>query len=82
MFAGSDIRFLRLLSIGEPVTCVSRIASVEYRRGKIGDLVFLRVAMTLSQAGIACIEEEQTIVYRGARVLIAPGGHAALATRG
>lgn len=72
MFAGSDIKFLRLLHVGQEVTRVSRIASVDHRCGKTGDLVFVRVAMTLSQAGAACIEEEQTIVYRGAGARVPP----------
>lgn len=66
MFAGSDVRFLRPLTIGQEVTRVSRITAVDHRRGKTGDLVFVRVAMALSQDGAPCIEEEQTIVYRGA----------------
>lgn len=66
MFAGSDIRFLRPLRIGEAVTRASRIVSVQHRKGKSGELVFVRVAMTLAQGDVPCIEEEQTIVYRGA----------------
>jgi 3-methylfumaryl-CoA hydratase len=72
MFAGSDIRFLRLLNIAEDVTRVSHIASVERRRGKTGDLVFMRVSMITSQTGTVCIEEEQTIVYRGAGARVPP----------
>jgi 3-methylfumaryl-CoA hydratase len=70
MFAGSDLTFHRPLQIGQEVTRVSRIASVEHRHGRSGHLVFVRVAMTLSQGGDTCLEEEQTIVYReaGARV--------------
>ena len=65
MFAGSDIRFRRPLKIAQAVTRASRIASVEHRRGKSGDLVFVQVSMTISQADTVCIEEDQTIVYRG-----------------
>ncbi len=65
MFAGSSLRFLRPLRIGEEVKRDSRILSVQHRKGKSGDLVFVRVALTFSQAGTPCIEEEQTIVYRG-----------------
>lgn len=72
MFAGSDIRFLRALDIGQEVTRVSRIAAVDHRHGRTGDLVFVRVSMTLSQNGAPCIEEEQTIVYRGAGVRVPP----------
>ncbi|MEJ2375356.1 MAG: MaoC family dehydratase N-terminal domain-containing protein [Pseudolabrys sp.] len=72
MFAGSDMRCLRRLRIGEEVTRDSRVLSVQHRQGRSGDLVFVRVARTLSQAGIACIEEEQAIVYRGAGVPTPP----------
>ena len=65
MFAGSDLRFLRPLRIGEEVKRDSRILSVQHRKGKSGELVFVRVALTLAQAGVPCIEEEQTVVYRG-----------------
>jgi 3-methylfumaryl-CoA hydratase len=65
MFAGSDIRFVRPLRIGEDVTRDSRILSVQHRQGKSGDLVFVRVALSLIQGDVLCIEEEQTIVYRG-----------------
>lgn len=72
MFAGSDVRMLRPLQIGQEVTRVSRIAAVDHRHGKAGHLVFVRVAMTLSQDGSPCIEEEQTIVYRGAGARVPP----------
>jgi 3-methylfumaryl-CoA hydratase len=72
MFAGSDIRFLRPLRIGEEVTRDSRIVSVQHRQGRSGELVFVRVALTFSQAGGPCIEEEQTIVYRGEGGRVAP----------
>jgi 3-methylfumaryl-CoA hydratase len=77
MFAGSDVRFSHLLKIGQAVTRVSRIASVEHRHGKSGDLVFVTVSIIISQADRICIEEDQTIVYRGAgarvpKVVVAP----------
>ena len=72
MFAGSDIKFLRPLKIGQQVTRTSRIASVEHRRGKSGDLVFVGVAIVLSQADTVSLEEDQTIVYRGAGVPTPP----------
>jgi 3-methylfumaryl-CoA hydratase len=72
MFAGSDIRFLQPLRIGEDVTRDQRVVSVQHRRGRSGDLVFVRVALTLSQAGAPCIEEEQTIVYRGEGAPVPP----------
>ena len=72
MFAGSDVRFLHSLKIGHAVTRVSRIVSVEHRHGKTGDLIFVRVSITISQADRVCIEEDQTIVYRGAGARMPP----------
>ena len=66
MFAGSDLEFHAPLKVGTEVRRVSRIAAIDYRVGKSGPLVFVRVAMTLSQGGAPSIEEEQTIVYRDA----------------
>lgn len=67
MFAGSSLNFHRLLMIGMPATRISRIASVDHRSGKGGDLIFVRVASSISQQDAPVLDEEQTIVYR-------PGG--------
>lgn len=72
MFAGSDITFRQPLAVGREVTRVSRIASVDHRHGKSGHLVFVRVAISLAQAGVPCLEEEQTIVYRAAGARMPP----------
>lgn len=72
MFAGADVHLLRPLMTGRNVTRVSRIAAVDHRQGKTGNLIFVRVAMTLSQQEQVCIEEEQTIVYRAAGSKVAP----------
>lgn len=72
MFAGSDVRWFQPLTIGENVERASRIAAVDHRQGKTGHLIFVRVAMTLSQQQRICIEEEQTIVYRAAGSIVAP----------
>ena len=72
MFAGSDIGFLRPLKIGQAVTRILRIASIEHRRGKSGDLVFVRLAISIRQSDAVCIEEDQTIVYRGDGTRVAP----------
>jgi 3-methylfumaryl-CoA hydratase len=75
MHAGATLKFLRPLAIGARVTRLSRILSVDHRRGQTGDLVFVRVEMSLSQNDAVCIEEQQTIVYRG------PGKTAAVISR-
>jgi len=66
MFAGSDIRFPGELTIGRAAVRKSTIAAVDHRRGRTGDLVFVRVQSTIAQDDAPCIEEEQTIVYRAA----------------
>ena len=65
MFAGANLRFHAPLVAGQDATKVSEIVSVDYREGKSGGLVFVRVKLSISQRGIVCIEEDQTIVYRG-----------------
>jgi 3-methylfumaryl-CoA hydratase len=65
MFAGSDIRFRGELKVGREAVRRSSIASVEHRRGRSGELVFVGVKSTVTHDDVACIEEEQTIVYRG-----------------
>jgi 3-methylfumaryl-CoA hydratase len=59
------------------VTRVSRIAAIEHRQGRTGDLIFVQVSIIINQADRVCIEEDQTIVYRGTgtrlpKVLVAP----------
>lgn len=72
MFAGADITFRQPLAVGREVTRVSRITSVDHRHGKSGHLVFVKVAISLDQAGVACLQEEQTIVYRAAGSRVPP----------
>lgn len=66
MFAAAALKFIKPLTIGQDVSRLSRVSSVDHRSGKTGALVFVRVAITLSQAGSVCVEEEQTIAYRPA----------------
>jgi 3-methylfumaryl-CoA hydratase len=74
MWAGGRLKFLAPLHLGERVSRVSTILSVEAKSGRSGDLVFVTVEHRLTgSAGLAVIEE-QDIVYRGAA---APGSVAA-----
>jgi 3-methylfumaryl-CoA hydratase len=65
MFAGALVDFHTSLVAGREATKVSEIASVDHRQGKSGDLVFVRVKASVLQRDRLCLEEEQTIVYRG-----------------
>jgi len=66
MWAGSRIRYLAQLPIGSLATRRSRIVSIENKSGKRGALTFVMVQHTISCDGVACISEEQDIVYREA----------------
>lgn len=66
MFAGGATRFLRPLAVGHDAECRTRIADVVHKVGRTGDLVFVELERTLSQAGEACLVENQTIVFRDA----------------
>ena len=65
MFAGADVRWRAPLMASRQATKVSEIRTVDFRQGRTGDLLFVRLAITVSQGSAACVEEEQTIVYRG-----------------
>ncbi|MBL8628581.1 MAG: MaoC family dehydratase N-terminal domain-containing protein [Rhodospirillaceae bacterium] len=65
MFASSQMRFDRPLTMGRPATRTSVIADVKHKPGKSGDLVLVDVEHTITQGGKDCVVERQTIVYRG-----------------
>jgi 3-methylfumaryl-CoA hydratase len=70
MFAGSRVRFLIPLVIGETARRQSVIREVSEKVGRAGKLAFVTVRHQIEQRGEICIEEEQDIVYReaGSRV--------------
>jgi 3-methylfumaryl-CoA hydratase len=63
MWAGSRIRYLAPLAIGSEAVRVSRIAKIDVKNGKRGQLVFVTVTHTIERGGSLCIEEEQDLVY-------------------
>ncbi len=65
MFAGGRLRFHRPLRIGDTVTRVSEIVSVEGKQGRSGDLVFVTVRQRFSIDDAVALEETQDLVYRG-----------------
>src|SRR5438876_3766260 len=65
MFAGGRLKFLRPLRIGDTVTRVSEIVSVEGKQGRSGDLVFVTVGQRFSVGDAVALEETQDLVYRG-----------------
>lgn len=64
MWAGSRIRFLKPLRVGETATRQSEIADVTFKEGRTGKLGFVTVKHTYSGADGPAITEEQDIVYR------------------
>ncbi|BCH29797.1 acyl-CoA dehydrogenase [Mesorhizobium sp. L-8-10] len=63
MFAGGTTRFIRSLLVSREATCSTRIADVTHKAGRSGDLVFVELERTLTQAGETCVIETQTIVF-------------------
>ena len=73
MRAGGRIEFLAPLPIGARVRRISRIQSVEHKRGRTGDLVFVTVENVIeSLVGERLLREENDIVYRSAGRLSSP----------
>src|SRR5690242_13326760 len=64
MFAGDRVQFHRPLRVGENISRLSSIATVNHKRGRSGPLVFVVVRHEISdRQGIAVVEEHD-IVYR------------------
>jgi 3-methylfumaryl-CoA hydratase len=77
MWAGSRLRFLQPLRVGDRVEQVSVIERVEEKPGRAGALVFVTLRQTVSgEKGIA-IEDEQDLVYRDAPKVDAPAARGA-----
>ena len=64
LWAGNRIEFRHPLRVGESIERESRIARVEHKQGRTGDLIFVQVRHEIRNgAGIALIEEHD-IAYR------------------
>ncbi|MBM08273.1 MAG: acyl-CoA dehydrogenase [Magnetovibrio sp.] len=66
MWAGGRIEFIRPLCIGDTARRLSTIKSVDYKRGKSGELVFVVVGHEIFAMDQLAIKEEHNIVYREA----------------
>nr|VFJ55915.1 MAG: mesaconyl-C4-CoA hydratase [Candidatus Kentron sp. DK] len=64
MFAGSRMKFNKLLTIGEPAVRHGEVLKISEKSGGSGKLAFVTVRYRIEQNGEICIEEEQDIVYR------------------
>ena len=64
MWAGSRVRFLQPLRIGEPAQQISTVVDVTVKQGGSGRLVFVTVEHEISGADGLCIVDQHDIVYR------------------
>lgn len=64
MFAAADLRFGAPLRAGIETEWVETIAAIRDKAGQSGPLTFVEVERRLSQGGVPCVAETQTIVYR------------------
>ncbi|MET4387966.1 3-methylfumaryl-CoA hydratase [Bradyrhizobium sp. F1.4.3] len=70
MWAGGRLTYHEPLIVGGEAVRESTIVKVEAKSGRAGKLVFVTVNHSIACDGVACITEEQDIVYREAA---APG---------
>lgn len=69
MWGGGRLRSRRPVVVGRPAELRSQVTEVTEKQGKSGRLVFATVSQVVLQDGLACVEEEQTIVYREAGIV-------------
>lgn len=72
MWAGSEIEFLKPLSLGDRIDRLSRVVSFEEKEGRSGRLAFLKLDHAITANGEPAIRETQTLVYREASAADAP----------
>jgi 3-methylfumaryl-CoA hydratase len=66
MWAASTSEFLAPITIGDGIDRTSRIASVTFKSGKSGEMVFVEVLHETRAGGVLAVRETQTLVYREA----------------
>ncbi|WP_157269203.1 FAS1-like dehydratase domain-containing protein [Azohydromonas aeria] len=77
MWAGGELEFHRPLALGATLRKRSTVRSIEHKRGRSGELVFVAVRHELIDGGHVALTETHDIVYKhpsppGARVPDAP----------
>lgn len=72
MWASSKVAFEHPLQLGDAISRVSTVASIEEKSGKSGDLVFVAVDHETSVGDRVAITERQNIVYREPATTAAP----------
>lgn len=79
MWAGGQLQWVvdNPLRVGDAVQRTSTIASVQRKRGRTGDLVFVQVRHDIANARGHCLTETHDIVYRAAAVAGQPASEPA-----
>ncbi len=72
MWAGSRLRFLSPLRVGDTAQRKTTIFDICQRQGRSGELVFVTLRHEIFRGNELLLEEEQDIVYRGPAVTGAP----------
>ncbi|VTU21033.1 hypothetical protein SRS16CHR_02762 [Variovorax sp. SRS16] len=72
MWAGGSLQFDHPLRVDDEITRASRIVSIDARKGRSGELVFVKVLHRIANAEGTAVTEEHDIVYRSAPVPGAP----------
>lgn len=74
MWASSSVSFEQPLKLGDEISRVSTVASIEEKSGKSGDLVFIAVDHETRVGDQVAIRERQNIVYREPATTSSPVG--------
>jgi 3-methylfumaryl-CoA hydratase len=64
MIAGGRLEFRHSLRVGDGISRLSRILDVDYKEGRSGPLVFVRIRHEIKSGNNLALVEEQDIVYR------------------
>jgi 3-methylfumaryl-CoA hydratase len=72
MWASGSVRIAQPLRLGRPATRRSIIRSIEHKAGSSGELVLVLLEHLVSQDGVLCVQEQQTLVYRAMATAPAP----------
>ncbi len=64
MWAGGRLEFFRPLQVGQEIARTSTIQSVQNKKGRTGEMVFVTVSHDVSDESGMILREEQDIVYR------------------
>lgn len=65
IFAGGEVTVHAPIVVGSVLRRTARVTSVNHKSGRTGPLVVVTVCTTLHDRGNLCLEERQSLIYRG-----------------